>query len=99
MRRAPPARRADEPVRRLRRAATGEEVKPGDTVTDPSGYRVAYLGPTMRSDDGGATWTPAFTARVTYPDHGALLYPPAALGAVYEWEFTLSGPPRHDPDP
>ncbi|MEE1741230.1 hypothetical protein PUR49_32690 [Streptomyces sp. BE147] len=94
--------RPDEPVRRLRRAATGEEIKPGDTVTDPFGHQATYLGPTMHSDDGGATWTPAFNARVTYPCHGAWLYPPAALGAFYEREFTLPGPamtPTRDPRP
>ncbi|MFI5749027.1 hypothetical protein ACIBBE_24545 [Streptomyces sp. NPDC051644] len=86
--------RPDEPIRRLRHAATGEEIKPGDTVTDPSGHQATYLGPTMHSDDGGTTWTPAFNARVTYPDHSAWLYPPAALGAVYDREFTLPGPAR-----
>ncbi|MEV8335670.1 hypothetical protein [Streptomyces niveus] len=43
----------------------------------------------MHSDDGGTTWTPAFNARVSYPDHGPWLYPPAVIGAVYEREFTL----------
>ncbi|MFI9771861.1 hypothetical protein ACIHJG_34105 [Streptomyces sp. NPDC052415] len=81
--------RSEEPIRRLRHAATGEEIKPGDTVTDPSAHKATYLGPTMRSDDGGATWTPGSNARVTYPDHGTWLYPPAALGAVYDKEPTL----------
>ncbi|MFD7861551.1 hypothetical protein [Streptomyces sp. NPDC059783] len=84
--------RSDEPIRRLRHAATGEEIKPGDTVTDPSGHTATYLGPTMPSDDGGATWTPAFNARATYLDHGTWLYPPAALGAVYDREPALPTP-------
>lgn len=76
--------RADEPIRILRQIATGREIAPGDTLTDPSG--VTYLGPTMSSDDRGATWRPTFTARVRYPDHGGWLYPPAALGAAYDAE-------------
>ncbi|MGW2657040.1 hypothetical protein ACWC1D_25710 [Streptomyces sp. NPDC001478] len=84
--------RPHEPIRRLHCMATGEEIEPGDTITDPDGHRVTYLGPTMHSDDGGTTWTPAFNARVSYADHGAWLYPPSALGAVYEREFTLPEP-------
>ncbi|MFJ4703004.1 hypothetical protein ACIP5N_33120 [Streptomyces sp. NPDC088768] len=78
--------RADEPIRILRQIATGREIAPGATLTDPSGHPVTYLGPTMSSDDRGVTWRPTFTARVSYPDHGGWLYPPAALGALYDAE-------------
>ncbi|KFG71368.1 hypothetical protein [Streptomyces mutabilis] len=76
--------RADEPIRIPRQIATGLEIVPGATLTDPSGHPVTYLGPTMSSDDRGATWRPTFTARVSYPDHGGWLYPPAVLGAAYD---------------
>ncbi|MFG3429348.1 hypothetical protein [Streptomyces californicus] len=78
--------RADEPIRTLRQVDTGREIAPGATLTDPSGHPVTYLGPTMSSDDRGTTWRPTFTARVSYPEHGGWLYPPAALGAFYEAE-------------
>ncbi|TLQ39403.1 hypothetical protein [Streptomyces marianii] len=78
--------RADEPIRILRENATGREIVPGATLTGPSGHPVTYLGPTMSSDDRGATWRPTFTARVSYPDHGTWLYPPAVLGAAYDTE-------------
>ncbi|MFF8992559.1 hypothetical protein ACF09H_21990 [Streptomyces sp. NPDC014983] len=83
--------RADEPIRILRQIATGREIAPGATLTDPSGHPVTYLGPTMSSDDRGATWRPTFTARVSYPDHGGWLYPPAALGAAYDAEQVAPG--------
>ncbi|MET9778609.1 hypothetical protein ABZ023_30895 [Streptomyces sp. NPDC006367] len=81
--------RPHEPVRRLRRMATGEEIRPGDTIIDPAGHPATYLGPTMRSDDGGTTWVPSFNARVTYAEYGAWLYPPAAIGAVYDHQPAL----------
>jgi len=73
-----------EPIRRLRSIMTGEEIDPGDTVRDPSGHPVTYLGPIMHSHDGGATWTPGHNARVLYADHGAWLWPPSEVGAVFD---------------
>ncbi|WP_217231367.1 hypothetical protein [Streptomyces anulatus] len=78
--------RADEPIRILRQTATGQEIAPGTELTDPFGHLITYLGPTMSSDDRGATWRPTFTARVSSPDHGGWLYPPSALGAFYDAE-------------
>lgn len=78
--------RPQEPIWILRESGTGREIAPGATLRDPSGHPVTYLGPTMSSDDRGVTWRPTSTARVRYPDHGAWLYPPAALGAVYDAE-------------
>ncbi|MER8118963.1 hypothetical protein [Streptomyces sp. NPDC094031] len=80
--------RADEPIRILREIATGREIAPGATLTDPSGHPVTYLGPTMSSDDPGITWSPTFTARVSYPDYGGWPYPPAA---VYDAEPVTPG--------
>ncbi|MEO3976960.1 hypothetical protein [Streptomyces sp. CAU 1734] len=82
--------RADEPIRILREIVTGREIAPGATLADPSGCPVTYLGPTMSSDDRGTTWRPTFTARVSYPDHGGWLYPPATLGAIYNAEQVAS---------
>jgi hypothetical protein len=75
-----------EPGRVLRCSATGEEIRPGDTVTDPAGHPATYVGPVMRSSDGGATWTPGSTARVRYDAYGGYLYPPSAIGAAYDQE-------------
>ncbi|WP_019061395.1 hypothetical protein [Streptomyces prunicolor] len=84
-----------EPSRVLRRSATGEEVRPSDTVTDPAGHPATYVGPVMRSNDGGATWTPGSTARVRYDAHGGYVYPPSAIGAAYDQQTVRpDGPAR-----
>ncbi|WUD70227.1 hypothetical protein OG937_46235 [Streptomyces sp. NBC_00510] len=75
-----------EPIRRLRYAATGAEIHPGDTVPDVYGEAVTYLGPTMSSADQGTTWFPSFNARLLYPDRTPWLLPPAEFGAVYDPE-------------
>ncbi|MFH0246386.1 hypothetical protein ACGRHY_29095 [Streptomyces sp. HK10] len=75
-----------EPIRILRHRATGEEIRPGGTVTDPSGQPITYVGPTMSSIDGGATWMPGLSARVRYAEYGGYLFPPSAIGAVYDPE-------------
>ncbi|MFB6886730.1 hypothetical protein ACFCY8_38610 [Streptomyces noursei] len=78
-----------EPGRVLRCSATGEEIRTGDTVTDPAGHPATYVGPVMRSSDGGATWTPGSTARVRYDAYGGYLYPPSAIGAAYDQDTVV----------
>lgn len=77
-----------EPGRILRSSATGAEIRPGDTVTDPAGHPATYVGPLMYSSDGGVTWMPGSTARVRYDAHGGYLYPPSAIGAAYDEEIS-----------
>ncbi|GGX46486.1 hypothetical protein [Streptomyces noursei] len=79
-----------EPIRILRSLRTGEEIRLGQTVTDPSGQPTTYVGPTMSSNDGGRTWSPGFNARVNYTQFGGCLYPPSAIGAVYDAEPTAA---------
>lgn len=81
-----------EPIRILRRKSTGDEIRPGDLVTDPSGRPATYAGPSMSSTDGGRTWTPGFNARVHYAEHGGWLYTPSALGGVYDAQITRPSP-------
>lgn len=45
----------------------------------------------MSSCDGGVSWAPGFNARVCYAEFGGYLYPPSALGAVYDVETVLPG--------
>ncbi|MFF8786883.1 hypothetical protein [Streptomyces sp. NPDC015125] len=78
-----------EPLRVLRHAATGAQINPGDTITDPFGDPITYLGPTMWSFDRGRTWQPAFNARVRYEHHGPWLFPPTEINTAYDQEPVL----------
>ena len=78
--------RADELIRVLRDALTGQEIPPGTELKDSAGHTVTYLGPTMSSTDGGTSWSPAGLARVRYTGYGALPHFPAHLGAAYDAE-------------
>lgn len=73
-----------EPIRILRDARTGREIEPGDSITDPFGEPITYLGPTMsRTGDNGA-WRPGRIARVLYPGEIPWVFLPAEIGATYD---------------
>jgi hypothetical protein len=75
-----------EPDRHLFDVTTGAQIRPGDTILDPHGDPVTYLGATMDSHDGGESWLPGSTVRVRYDRtfHGMpWLFAQDHLGVVY----------------
>lgn len=73
-----------EVFRALREVRSGKEIRVGDTVNDPFGVPVIYLGPSMSRSSGESTWRPGLIVRVLYVGDIPWVFLPAELGAAYE---------------
>lgn len=74
-----------EAIRVLRRSDNGEEIRPGQTISEPFGEgSITYLGPTMVRREDETVWRPGRLARVLYPGDIPWVFLPAHLGAVYD---------------
>ncbi|MFE2640213.1 hypothetical protein ACFXKF_36615 [Streptomyces scopuliridis] len=92
-----------EAFRVLREVRSGEEIQVGDTVNDPFGVPVIYLGPSMSRSSGESAWRPGLIVRVLYAGDTPWVFLPAELGAAYEdtvrhpaWTSRLGNSRRRD---
>lgn len=76
----------DNPGIRLIDLATGQEIKPGQTIPEPSGHgHITYIGPTVHTREGDTTPRPARVAVVRYTTPATdWAFLPAQLNARYE---------------